>query len=219
MRYKTCGTIPVATECSPVRRPPPHVSTAAKGTDGEKFRRTFQWKICPNARCGRKLGGCPMSEQSFLCPSQGRRSQQAFSCGSQLEGASMKSMQRDVHPVEVSVSTWNSDTVRNPGRRFLLVLIFGAITCFATLAKAQTGPAFSQAAIDDAMGQTMVAFGSDSSGSHGDTPAVVHSAPAVYYLSMVAHFNPNAASSSGNTGNPPPSCVTATQGGPWQNTI
>ncbi len=111
----------------------------------------------------------------------------------------MKSMQRDVHPVEVSVSTWNSDTVRNPGRRFLLVLIFWAITCFATLAKAQTGPAFSQAAIDDAMGQSMVAFGSDSSGSHGDTPAVVHSATAFYYLSMVAHFNPNAASSSGNS--------------------
>src|SRR5258708_7842775 len=140
-----------------------------------------------------------MSEQSFLCPSQGRRSQHAFSCGSQLEGASMKSMQRDVHPVEVSVSTWNSDTIRNPGRRFLLVLIFWAITCFATLAKAQTGPVFSQAAIDDAMGQSMVAFGSDSSGSHGDTPAVVHSATAFYYLSMVAHFNPNAASSSGNS--------------------
>jgi len=103
----------------------------------------------------------------------------------------MKSTQYDVYPVAVSISR------RRRQMLFLLAVILCALAPFASSATAQTSPAFSQAAIDDAMGQPMVAFGSDSSGSHGDTPVVVHSSTAFFYLSMVAHFNPNATSSSG----------------------
>jgi len=64
---------------------------------------------------------------------------------------------------------------------FLAAVMFGLLLFFGMSVRAQAAPAFSQAAIDDAMGRAMVAFGSDSSGSHGDTPAVAHSATAFYY--------------------------------------
>src|SRR5579872_4148637 len=59
---------------------------------------------------------------------------------------------------------------------FAFAIVLTLVLVLTWTGKAATNSPFDQAAIDNAMSAPMVAFGADSSGSHGDTPAVVHSA-------------------------------------------
>ena len=80
----------------------------------------------------------------------------------------------------------------------LVVAGFLAFVLISVLpGQATTTSPFDQSAIDDAMSQPMKAFGPDSTGPHGDTPSVVHSAQAFFFLALVAHYDPSSTSTGG----------------------
>lgn len=78
-------------------------------------------------------------------------------------------------------------------RKSLIGFFIYLFSTISIIIQIQATPNFSQALIDDAMSQSLLGYT-----KKGDAPSIVICAQAFHYLSLVAHFNPNAKDSKNN---------------------